>query len=259
MNLDWYNMIDKKGAVDFSQLPHASELINDIGTVVFNGVEVFHNLAEGNMLGTCKFNWSTNPSRAKTTFAFENMDEIDVGLTYYLELNLKYLNIKDYYRLRKVLMQRHFYVTFFSKDDMDFVTREMYLDDKDAKQLYVLNEKLIGVFDYSITLIGTNNDLTSADWDNGQWKYGDDLSLRFMTNDPLHGLYAVRGDEKTITCTWGDQVKLSSGDGIIPPTDYHIEKWYTLNSANEVTGWYGLNQSTTIFKAATFYPFYKHI
>lgn len=240
--LDMKNVFNFDGSIDPSKLPHASSLINDLGTVVFNGIEVFHNLDNECMLGTTKFNWASTPSRNAVTFSFENMDDIDVGLVYYLSINFKYLNANDYYRLRKILMQRHFYVTFFSKDDMDFVTREMYLDDKDAKKLMMYNENWLGIMDYSINLIGTNRDLTSSNFDTGEWKYGDDLTVEYIIPS------SVAGNIEPKTATWSQQIKLDDGAEIIAPDGYFVSGWCTINSNGEITGKYGLGQSITVWR-----------
>lgn len=254
--LEFGKIVDYEGAIDFSTLPHATEQINDCNTIIINGVNVFHNISADSTLGEVKFSWASTPTRNTVDGSFVNMDDIDVMLVYYLTINFKYLNAEDFVSLRKLLLQRHFNVTFFSKDDMDFVTREMYLDDKGISRLYMFDEKWVGVFDYKINLIGTNRDLTEATSKNPRdWTWGNDMKLSFSNMDILANLQG-EGQIDDITATYSEQAKLSYGNEIAPPTGYYIAYWYTVDGGR-VTGKYGLGQPITVWQGNTFYPKYE--
>lgn len=127
-----------------------------LDSIFINGRQ-FKGIGRDSSLGWEEFVWGEEPTRSKT-FAFENMDDIDVGLVAQCEVSFKYSNIQDFMAFRDAIKQRYFQVIFFNVDTSKWTQREMYCSKKERGKLHFFNPKLLGVLDLSVTLVATNRD-----------------------------------------------------------------------------------------------------
>ena len=131
-------------------------------TIIINGYW-FNGVSRDSSLGWEEFVWSEEPTRSNN-FAFTNMDDLDVGLVAQCQVNFKYFNIEDFKRFREAIKQRYFRCTFFNVDTGEWeYNREMYCSKSERQKLYYFNPKLLGVLDFSVTLVATNRELTYPD------------------------------------------------------------------------------------------------
>lgn len=244
--------VDYKNAIDVSDTP--------IGTVYLTGGgfidRPFTGWGVDSLYGWSEFSWKKKPNRGGT-FAFTDMDNIDVGLVARCELDTKYMNIHDLMDLRKIIgRERHFLAKFFDVDEGRYVTREMYCSDNSRNQLFSIKQKLIGVRDVTVKLVGTNRDVQYTIDENGN---------EVASTEKLNIVYNINagtGTVSTQTVEYGSQVTLNDGSGIIAPDGMHLVCWeakLTVNDTLTTVGQYGLGQSTTIWKGMTLYPKYETI
>ena len=220
MNIDVANGIDQ----------------SDIATIYLDGY-AFRGVGADSTLGMQEFVWLKEPSR-NNSFAFDDMDNIEVGLVARCKVNFKYMNIQDYMALRRIVQQRHFTANFYDVDQGKRVTRDVYCPTSQLKKLYTFNTKLLGVLDVDIELVGTNRDLTSN---------GSKFTIRYDANGGT-------GSVPNQTAEWGDQVDLRSC-AQFAKSGYHLD---SLNTNADGSGWkYLPNKSITLFDNLTLYAIWS--
>lgn len=208
-----------------------------IGTIRINGIP-FKGASPDSLLGWEEFVWSTEPTR-NNTFAFENMDDIEIGLVAQCSVNFKYFNIQDFMKFREAIKQRYFYVDFFNVDTGEWeYNREMYCSKNEKQKLHYFNPTLLGVTDFSITLVATNRDR--------------------IEHEPITITYNANG--YNINVSSPIQVDYSTQYYVDEPqsvTNYEFVGW---NTKSDGSGWlYKVGQSFTAFKDVTLYAIYKEI
>lgn len=220
MNIDIKNGIDQ----------------SDIATIYLDGY-AFRGAGADSTLGFQEFVWLRDPSR-NNSFAFDDMDNIEVGLVARCKVNFKYMNIQDYMALRRIVQQRHFTANFYDVDQGKRVTRDVYCPNNQLKKLYTFNTKLLGVLDVDLELVGTNRDLTSR---------GSNFTIRYDANGGT-------GSVPNQTAEWGDQVSLRACTQFTK-SGYHLD---SLNTKADGSGWkYMPNKSITLFDNLTLYAIWS--
>lgn len=240
-----------------SRLPDSDKFISyadrSIGTIYITGGgfirRPFTGVGADSKFGWEELTWFKTPSRSRT-FAFSNMDDIDVGLIARCEINIKYMNIQDYMDLRKILgRERHFTVEFFDIDKGDWITRDMYCSENTRSKLFTLKQSLIGVMDYSIKLVGTNLDLEDVVGVDGSGG----LRRMIVTYNSGEGYGSITSE----SVEWGGQVKIADGANfLVSPDGKHFKHWVS-KKGDKVTGCYGANQSITVWGDLDLYAEYE--
>ena len=247
------NLPDESKAVDLSDKAISVIRITGGG---FVGRE-FRGSGVDSQFGWQEMVWKSEPTRGGT-FAFTNMDDIDVGLVARCEVNIKYMTAKDYMDLRQIIArERHFYVEFFDIDSGKRVTRDMYCSSNSRNKLHILDKKLLGFADIPITFVGTNLDQDVELTMNEDGTITETPKLNtFTIAYNLNGGTGTAPESKT-DVTFGSQAVLSDGTGVIAPTGKHLVGWTTKNGSED-DGWYGLGQSITVWKSMTLYAWYEN-
>lgn len=232
-------------------LPKYNEAIKEkIGKIYITGGgfvdREFNGIGTDSKYGWQEMVWKSTPSRGGT-FAFTNMDDIDVGLIARCELNIKYMNIHDYMDLRKILgRERHFTVKFFDVDDGEWRTRDMYCSENQINKLYTLKQSLIGVLDYTIKLVGTNLDLETYINDGIETTELRKFNITYFNDD---------GSVNTIKqVKWGGNIYIGKGIVVIAPEGKHLKYWQDRLSQDERVGDYLPIQPETVWKDLNLYP-----
>lgn len=184
--------------------------------------------------------WKSTPTRDAKTFAFTNIDDIDVGLVARCEIKVQYLNYEDFKILRNIIArERHFTVRFFDVDEGNWITRDMYCTESSKDKLFTLNQSLLGAMGVSIKLVATNTD------------------INITTHTVKYNLNGGTGTSpETITIDRGDQLKLDSGENLIAPTGKHLTYWVT-KKGETITGYYVPSQSISIWKDLDLYAYWE--
>lgn len=211
-----------------------------LDSIFINGKQ-FRGVGRDSSLGWEEFVWGEEPTRSKT-FAFENMDDIDVGLVAQCEVNFKYSNIEDFMAFREAIKQRYFQVIFFNVDTCQWVQREMYCSKKERGKLHFFNPKLLGVLDLNVTLVATNRDLIPHP----------NVIISFNNNGyPI----TVSSSDSVI---YGEQYELPP-----PPqlAGYQFSHWDTKGDGRKGGSGFQFKQSQsfTAFYNLTLYPVYKEV
>ena len=207
-------------AIKFADTKYGS-----IGTIYLTGGgfvnRPFNGIAPDSQWGWEEFTWFKPPTRNRT-FAFQNMDNIDVGLIARCEINVKYMNIEDYKDLRKIVgRERYFTATFFDVDAGEWVTRTMYCTENSKKQLFTLKQSLIGVLDLAIKLAGTNTDqeariVTKEDGTEKEIYVTKKYNITYNANNV---------ELETTSHYYAEQVKLRGVNDIVAPTGNSFYAW----------------------------------
>ena len=206
--------------------------------------------------------WKKTPPRNSSNFAMTTMDAIPVGLVARCELNCGYMNIDDYLALRKIFKQRHFYVTFFDIDDAEWVTREMYCTENSFKQFHIMKQAIIGNRDVQLKFAGTNNDLKEIL--NTTTNVEDFKTVKFTIKYNLNGGSVTQTVDQPIyedkSVYYGQQIVLAPYDKLSPPDNTKsFGCWVQKNSNNDIVGYYGANQSITVWNDMNLYAVWNNI
>lgn len=213
-----------------------------IGTIRINGVP-FKHLSTDSVLGFDTLTWSEEPTR-NNLFAFENIDQIDIGLVAQCQINLKHCSIEDFIKLREIAKQRYFYVTYYNVDTCQWdYNREMYCSKSEKQKLFYFKPELVGVLDVNITFVATNRDKTdrsplTISFNNNGYST---ISLPTSKSVEYGGVFVVEAPTGTVTGKtfdyWTDSVNTTT---------------------HEATGWrYYEGQSFTVWENKILYPIYK--
>lgn len=230
-----------------------------IGTIYITGggfiKRPFTGAGANSRFGWEEMVWFSTPSRSKS-FAFTNMDDIDVGLVARCEINIKYMNIQDYIDLRKILgRERHFLVEFFDTDSGDWITRDMYCSENNLSKFFTLKQSMIGVIDYSIKLVGTNLDLgdehrLGSDIDNDGFPSVRNLKISFNPNGGGGEIFYKNK-------SWGDYLDTPSDTVFSLPEGKSSFSHWERRKNGEVVGVYGANQRTTVWEDMDLFAIWK--
>lgn len=131
-------------------------IVGDLGSINVNG-EKF-NVAEITTLNTKTY--VEEPGRSNNG-AMTDINEYDTFIVPRCKASFSFMTIKDYQRLCSAIMSNEFVVEYFDKQFGQNVSHFMYCEPEEASKLYSLGDKAIGVLDYTISFIGTLNDLDS--------------------------------------------------------------------------------------------------
>src|SRR5690606_21366591 len=101
--------------------------------------------------------WGANLSRSKN-LVLTNIDKVSFGLVARVELNFKFMNLKDYEVLMKLAQERVVVVDYVNRETGERVSQEMSFTKNSLKSIYGFGNKFIGVQDVSISLVATNRD-----------------------------------------------------------------------------------------------------
>lgn len=249
-----------ENAIKFSETERGS-----IGSIFITGGglvdEEFKGVGSDSQLGWEELAWEVEPTRGKT-FAFQNMDDIDVGLIARCEINIKYMDIDKYMKLRQVVgRERYFHVTFFDLDKGDWVTRIMYCTENQKRQLFALNHSLIGVIDLSLKFVGTNTD------QEGRIIVKDDgteeevyTTKQYEIKYNLNGGSYTGSDYDYFTPQmkyYASQVQIAPISGVTSPYGKHFKYWAVRDENGKEVAWYGANQKTTLWHSLNLYAIWE--
>ena len=210
-----------------------------IGTIRINGIP-FRHLSPDSVLGFDTLTWAEEPTR-NNLFAFENIDQIDIGLVAQCQINLKYCSVEDFMKLRELSQQRYVYVTFFNVDKGEWeYDREMYVSKSEKQKLFYFKPELIGILDVSITFVATN---------------------REVSRNPVTISFNANG--YSINVPSSETLEYGAIFTVEEPTDTVTGKVFdywtdSVDTNHNATGWhYKAGQSFTVWKNKTLYPIYK--
>lgn len=190
----------------------------------------FKGVARDSALGWQEAVWG-NLSRSKN-LVLTNINTTSFGLVARVELNFKFMNLKDYEVLMLLTQQRVVTVDYVNRENGERVTQEMSFTKNSLKSIYGFGKKFIGVQDVSISLVATNRDKVD------------------LIKSELNIIYNNNGGSGSIAGTsayWGNMITLSDNDGdTMTKSGSHIKEWNT--KADGTGASYGLGQNATIWK-----------
>ena len=171
-------------------------------------------------------------------FTLENIDDVEIGQVPQCTIVFKYIKIQDFVVIQELLRERHITVTYYDIDYNTWVTHEMAITGNDRKKIYSYGRKILGVQDFTIKMVGTNNDVEYVD--------------RTITYNANGGT----GVEITKTFSIGDQMTtLTEEESNFSKTGYAIASWNTKADGSGKT--YLLGQSVTVWKDLTLYAIWE--
>lgn len=117
----------------------------------------FAGIGRGMLKCTNQLNYKTSPSR-QSDGSMTNINQYDSFVVPQVEIGFKYITIDDFYKLRQILLaKRIFDVIYYDVDFNNFVAHEMYCHPDDLKDFLNRGEDVIGLQNFTITLVGTLN------------------------------------------------------------------------------------------------------
>ena len=195
----------------------------------------FKGIGVESSLGWNETVWATSLNRSNT-FAFENIDDVDIGQVAQCQIIFPYMNIQDFIDLQKILKERHVMVDYFNVDLGKRVTQEMAITGDERKKVYGRGNTIFGMQNVNVKFVATNRTNEYLD-----------LTVAYNMNG---GTGVIDNIERT----YSSQVRLSNGAGLTNGTK-HIKEW---NTKPDGTGWaYGLNQSITLWESLTLYAIWE--
>ena len=220
--------------VDYANKVH----VDNLDTIYITGAGVidypFKGISRDSAMGWQEPAFSSELTRS-TDLVLSNIDKVDFGLVYRCEISYKYMNVQDYMILMRIAKQRTCNVKFYSREEGEWVRREMAFTGNESGKLYAFGPDYLGVSDISIKLVATNRDQV------GLIKKSYTIS------------YNANGGNGTIasqSVAYGDYYEISDGVGLTKP-GYSLVGFNTKPDGSEWA--YLPNQAITVFKDITLY------
>lgn len=193
--------------------------VEDINTVYITGAgyvrEPFSGLGR-NSIGYNEVVWASNLTRSNT-FSLENIDDVDFGYVPQCQLHFPYMNMDDFVKLQTLLRERHLIVDYFDIDFGKRVVHEMAITKNERKKIYSRMNYVDGVYDFTVTLVGTNRDEDVLE----------KCTIQYDANGGIGQISSQESAEGILqNYTFTEQVKLSSGEGF-KKEGYHLARWNT--------------------------------
>ena len=152
--------------------------------------------------------------------------------------------------MRKILKQRHFIVTFYDMDENKWVTRDMYCTENTKNKFLILDKSILGAIDYKLKFVGTNLDTeTYIDEDDNEITEVRKLDIKY--NEYIDSVLQTSRNKKV---NYASQVRLELTSLEETPSGYYLAGWVTKDDSENITGYYGLGQSITVWDNLTLYP-----
>lgn len=221
------------------------EVVGSLGSIYITGggfiKREFKGIGTTSQFGWEEMVWYKSPTRTQD-FSFRNLDDVKVGLVARCEITIPYYDIQDFIDLRKIIArERHFLVTFFNVDEGKWVTRDMYCTESSRDKLMTLKQSLIGTFNITVKLVGTNLDLAR------------DSNGKLLEKTVTYNLNGGGGTPPaTKSYARGENVVLATSEGFTAPSGKHFVNWVTMKDG-DVTGSYIAGSSTTLWEDLTLY------
>lgn len=153
-----------------------------------------------------------------------NLNSYPTFLTPRLKLNFKYMDIKTYRTIMKLIQSKNeFTVTCYDIVEDKMVTHKMYFQPEDYPDLFHRGLEILAVTDYEIELTGTNNDLGK-------------ISIIYHSNPP-EGMGSDTTTGSSDTYAFGEEVIIGQGVSY-SFNGYTLENW---NTAADGSGFTYLN------------------
>lgn len=237
-----FNRPDLEKSYDFSQ--------DSIGKIYITGGgfvgREFQGVGSDSMFGWEELVWKKTPNRSAGSFAFTNMDNIEVGLVAQCEVIIPFTDYESYKAMRKILKERRVDVRFFNADEGKWITRNMYCTENSKSKFFMLQRHLLGVRDYKLKFVGTNLDLEGISDTKGAFKY--EIPKRTVKyND---------SKASTLSVDKGDQISIKSSTTDTVPSGKHFAGWVD-KEGDTIIGYYSPEQSITVWKNLNLYTWWK--
>ena len=170
----------------------------------------------------------TEPVRAANG-SMGNLDSYPTFLTPRLTIKYNYMHIEDYRKLMLLLRSKNeFTVSMYDIVLDKRVSHKMYFAPPEMPSIHQRNLEILGVKNYTVELIGTNNDVEThtLTYDFNipstvQWQYASSISVEVPQN-----ITEIIGEAATYVDTYGDgnahNITNTTLDGM-----YFFKKWNT--------------------------------
>lgn len=226
-------LIDKKQGIE----------IEDLDTIYITGAgyirKAFKGIGRESAWGFDEVVWGGNLTRGRT-FAFENIDDVDIGYVTNVNITFPIMRIEDFLAMQKILKERHVMVDYYNKDKGIRETKEMAITGNDRQKIYAFGNKVVGMQNFSIKFVATNRDL----------EYNT-LTITYNGN----GATQVGTGDLSQSLTFSEQVTLRSSDVFYAPSGLHFAEWNTRADGRGAS--YGANESITLWESLKLYAIWE--
>ena len=90
-----------------------------------------------------------------------NINDYETFYVPRVKFNFKFFTIADYMAFCIAVAPNEFNVEYFDKTFGMRVSHKMYMEPEELTALFNIETKVIGILDYEVSLIGTNNDMNT--------------------------------------------------------------------------------------------------
>lgn len=148
--LDEYNKYLNKNRIDINS---NKELVPDLDKIKINGIE-FNNTSDLLTINTKTY--VVEPERSYDG-SIENIEDYDTFIVPRCDITFGYISLSNYRKLCNAILPNEFPVEYYDKQFGRKVRHYMYCTPNEMKKLYNLGINVLGVQDFTLSLIGTLN------------------------------------------------------------------------------------------------------
>lgn len=133
------------------------EIQPDLDIVIING-ESFTGIGYEGLLSVNTKTYVTEPTRSANG-SMANIEDYETFFVPRVKINFKYFSIQDYQRFCNAILPNEFEVEYYDKQFGKRVKHLMYAEPEEMHAIFNVETKVIGMWDYEVSLIGTLNSL----------------------------------------------------------------------------------------------------
>lgn len=131
------------------------EIQPDLDVVVING-ETFTGIGYEGLLSVNTKTYVTEPTRSAKG-SMDNIEDYETFFVPRVKINFKYFSIQDYQRFCNAILPNEFEVEYYDKQFGKRVKHLMYAEPEEMHAIFNVETKVIGMWDYEVSLIATLN------------------------------------------------------------------------------------------------------
>ena len=145
------------GFIDVSKLNTGVNSNRSLGTFKINGI-IFNGMGHGMLETSNVVTYKETPGRTDD-FSMPDLPNQKRRVVPHVKLGFKWIEADDFVRLRRLLMMRgEMTVEYYDNDFGQYITHKMYAVPDDLKAFESLGQRVIGLSNFSVELVGTMND-----------------------------------------------------------------------------------------------------
>ncbi len=213
------------GYIDVTKLNTGENASRTLGTIKINGV-VFKSIGHGMLRTANVVTYRETPGRT-ADFEMPDLPKQTRRVVPHIEIGFKWIDADEFVKLRQILISRtQMEVEYYDNDFGKYMTHQMYAQPDDLKAFESLGQKVRGVTNFTVELVGTMN---------GEPTVSVSFCKRMSANEWARGQTYQEGQIVKITNGEWEDYYIANQQTTLPPAESSDTFWSKIDTAVSAT------------------------